>query len=127
MIIGVLACSLQAIQRFERDENLMMEVLARAQLVACIGILASLFFASNEYNKQLWLLLAMGPVMLAIAKLRDLTQPKRGRNSWSSPSSRASRPGPESIRRNAVFAFGIRVVSAVFDGGLTLLVRYLGP
>jgi O-antigen ligase len=81
VIIGVLACSLKAIKRFERDENLMMEVLARAQLVGCIGILASLFFASNEYNKQLWLLLAMGPAMLAIAKARDVTRPERGRNS----------------------------------------------
>lgn len=81
LILGLLACSLKAIRRFERDGNLLMEVLTRAQLVACIGLLASLFFASNQYNKQLWLLLAMGPAMLAIARERDVTLPDRGRNS----------------------------------------------
>ena len=68
VILGLLSCSLKAIKRFERDGNLLMEILSRAQLVACIGLLSSLFFSSDEYNKQLWLLLAMGPAMLAIAK-----------------------------------------------------------
>jgi hypothetical protein len=44
-----------------------MEVLARAQLVGTVGLLSSLFFSSDEYNKQLWLLLAMGPAFLAIS------------------------------------------------------------
>jgi O-antigen ligase len=81
LILGLLACSLNAIRRFERDENLLMEVLTRAQLVATIGLLTSLFFSSDQYNKQLWLLLAMGPAMLAIAKARESTRPERGRSS----------------------------------------------
>ena len=78
VIVSLLTCSWKAIKRFERDGNVLMEVLARAQLVACIGLLSSLFFASNEFNKQLWLLMAMGPAMLAIAKARDVIQPERG-------------------------------------------------
>jgi O-antigen ligase len=78
LIVSVLSCSWKAIKRFERDENLLMEILTRAQLVATIGLLSSLFFSSNEFNKQLWLLMAMGPAMLAIAKARDVAQPKRG-------------------------------------------------
>ncbi len=36
--------------------------------------------------------------------------------------------GPDSIRRNAVFALAVRLAGAVFTGGLTLfLTRYLGP
>jgi hypothetical protein len=70
VIVGVLACSVKAVRSFERDGNLMMEVLARAQLVATIGLLSSLFFSSDEYNKQLWLLMAMGPAFLAIAGYR---------------------------------------------------------
>lgn len=81
LILGLLGCSFNAIKRFERDGNLLMEVLARAQLVGTIGILSSLFFASNQYNKQLWLLLGLGPAMLAIAKARDVTRPERGRTS----------------------------------------------
>jgi putative inorganic carbon (HCO3(-)) transporter len=70
IIIGVLTCSVKAVRNFERDGNLMMEVLARAQLVATIGLLSSLFFSSDEYNKQLWLLMAMGPAFLAISGYR---------------------------------------------------------
>jgi O-antigen ligase len=81
VILGLLACSLRAIRQFARDGNLLMEVLTRAQLVASIGLLSSLFFASSQYNKQLWLLLAMGPAMLAIAKARDLAPAERGRRS----------------------------------------------
>ena len=44
-----------------------MEILARANLVALIGLLAALFFSSDQYKKQLWLLLAMAPTLLAIA------------------------------------------------------------
>jgi O-antigen/teichoic acid export membrane protein len=37
-------------------------------------------------------------------------------------------PGPDSIRKNTVFALAMRVVGAVFTGGLTLfLARRLGP
>jgi O-antigen/teichoic acid export membrane protein len=40
----------------------------------------------------------------------------------------ASRGGPDSISRNAVFALAVRLAGALFTGGLTLfLVRYLGP
>jgi O-antigen ligase len=81
VILGLLACSLKAIRWFERDGNLLMEVLTRAQLVACIGLLTSLFFGSDQFNKQLWLLLAMGPAMLAIAKAREAARPERGRTS----------------------------------------------
>jgi O-antigen ligase len=81
VILGLLACSLKAIRRFERDGNLLMEVLTRAQLIACIGLLTSLFFSSDQFNKQLWLLLAMGPAMLAIAKAREAARPERGRTS----------------------------------------------
>ncbi|MGH2957306.1 MAG: oligosaccharide flippase family protein [Solirubrobacterales bacterium] len=40
----------------------------------------------------------------------------------------SSAGGPESIRRNTVFALAVRILSALFTSGLTLfLVRYLGP
>jgi O-antigen ligase len=67
LILALLNCSTRAIRQFTRDGNLMMEILARAQLVGTIGLLSSLFFSSDQYNKQLWLLLALGPTMLAIA------------------------------------------------------------
>ena len=35
-----------------------MEIVARAMVVALVGILAADFFVSEQYGKQLWLLLA---------------------------------------------------------------------
>jgi O-antigen ligase len=67
VIISALACTMKAIRAFERDGNLLMEVLARAQMIATIGLLTALFFSADEFKKQLWLLLAMGPAMLAIS------------------------------------------------------------
>jgi O-antigen ligase len=68
LIVSLLACAFKAIREFERKGDIQMEVLARANLVALFGLLAALFFASDEYKKQLWLLLAMAPTMLAIAR-----------------------------------------------------------
>jgi O-antigen ligase len=68
LIFSLLACGYQAVRQFERNGNLSMEILARAQLVSLCALLAALFFASDEYKKQLWLLLAMGPALLAIAR-----------------------------------------------------------
>jgi O-antigen ligase len=68
LIVSLLACAFKAIREFQRDGKVQMEILARANLVALIGLLAALFFGSDEYKKQLWLLLAMAPTMLAIAR-----------------------------------------------------------
>jgi hypothetical protein len=52
-----------------------MEILARAQVIALVGLLAALFFSSDLYKKQLWLLLAMGPAMLAIGRSERVSDP----------------------------------------------------
>ena len=51
------------------------ELVARALLVALVGFLAAEFFSSQLYSKQLWLLLALGPAVLASA----LTATRRAR------------------------------------------------
>jgi hypothetical protein len=43
-------------------------VLGRALVIALVGMLAADFFASEQYSKQLWLLLALGPALLALAQ-----------------------------------------------------------
>lgn len=50
--------------RGERD----MEFLSRALVIAITGMLAADFFVSDQYSKQLWLLLALCPALLAIAR-----------------------------------------------------------
>ena len=41
-----------------------MEIVARAMVVALVGILAADFFITEQYGKQLWLLLGLGPALL---------------------------------------------------------------
>jgi O-antigen ligase len=68
LIVSILACAFKAIREFQRNGKIQMEILARANLVALCGLLAALFFSSDQYKKQLWLLLAMAPTLLAIAR-----------------------------------------------------------
>jgi O-antigen ligase len=68
LLISLLVTAYRAVRQFQRNGNIQMEILARANLVALCGLLAALFFSSDEYKKQLWLLLAMAPTMLAIAR-----------------------------------------------------------
>ena len=68
-IIGFsLLCVLRAAHIFERLGDTVMELLSRAMLVALAGTLAADFFISDEFSKQLWLLLGLGPALLAIAR-----------------------------------------------------------
>jgi O-antigen ligase len=62
-----LSCSFRAARRFERSGDRRSEILARAVIVAIAAFLAADFFASQQFSKQLWLLLALGPALLALA------------------------------------------------------------
>jgi O-antigen ligase len=68
LILGFgLTCCLRAARTFERRRDLGMELMSRAVFVALVGILAADFFVSQQFSKQLWLLLGLGPALLAIA------------------------------------------------------------
>jgi O-antigen ligase len=45
-----------------------LDIIARATVVALAALFAAYFFVSRDYGKQLWLLLALAPVMLEIAR-----------------------------------------------------------
>jgi hypothetical protein len=40
-------------------------------VVALVAFLTSNFFLSSQFDKQLWLLIALGPVLLAISRQPD--------------------------------------------------------
>jgi O-antigen ligase len=75
IIAFCLICLYAAARRFAADNDLRMELIARALLVSLIGLLAADFFISEMYNKQLWLLLGLGPAVLAVAKKRSGAAP----------------------------------------------------
>ena len=47
-------------------------MIARATFVGLTGILAADFFVSGQFSKQLWLLLGLGPALLAMSKRRSI-------------------------------------------------------
>jgi O-antigen ligase len=63
-----LYCTFKAVHAFARKGDPTMEMIARALFVAMAGVLASDFFVSRTIAKELWLLLGLGPALLAIAR-----------------------------------------------------------
>jgi putative inorganic carbon (HCO3(-)) transporter len=73
VIVFSIACAVRAARTASDNDDRQMEVLSRALVVALAALLAAYFFISREYSKQLWLLLALCPVVLEItrAKVND--------------------------------------------------------
>lgn len=62
------ASVLRAVRTFSEAGDREMEVLSRALFVALAGFLTAIFFGSREFSNQLWLLLALGPALLGVAR-----------------------------------------------------------
>ena len=89
-ILGfALVCGIRAAGVFSRLEDTRMEILSRSVVVACIGILSAEFFASEQYNKPLWLLLALGPALLRLAQqaeqAADAADARAPDDLWAAP------------------------------------------
>jgi O-antigen ligase len=63
-----LASAWRAARRFEAEGNEEMTALSRAVLLAIVGALCASIFLSNIDDRRLWVLLALGPAMLGIAR-----------------------------------------------------------
>jgi O-antigen ligase len=68
-LIGLsIASAMRAVRIAQHHDDRSLEVIGRALVLALAGILAADFFVSEQYSKQLWVLLALGPVLLSIAQ-----------------------------------------------------------
>ena len=63
-----MVCMLRAARTFQEQGDTEMEILARGIFVALVGFLTAQFFASEVFSKQLWLMLGLGPALLALAR-----------------------------------------------------------
>jgi O-antigen ligase len=73
-IVGTaLAYAMRSARSFKRQRDVGAELLARGVVIATAGVLASDFFVSEQYSKQLWVLLALGPAMLKLARAGEDT------------------------------------------------------
>lgn len=68
MILACLVYAWRAARIFEREGRLQMEILTRAVLIGLLGLLAADFFQSAQFQKALWLLLAVCPCLYAMAR-----------------------------------------------------------
>jgi O-antigen ligase len=70
IIFFSLSCGVRGARSFGGQGDAAMEVLCWGVTVAALGVLAADFFQSEQFSKQLWLLLALGPALLALASRR---------------------------------------------------------
>ena len=67
-VAGCVRAAWQAVRRFEAAGQASLAALTRSLLVAIAGMLAASFFLSNATDARLWVLLALGPALLAVAR-----------------------------------------------------------
>lgn len=77
LFVAILAFSIGsavvAARNFAQSDDREMEIMTRALIAGLIGLLVTAFFSSDQFSKQLWLLLALGPSLLAISNRQRLT------------------------------------------------------
>jgi O-antigen ligase len=65
--LAAMRATWMASRSFERLRDPALASLARATLIAQIGALSAATFISDYYDKRVWILLALGPALLAVA------------------------------------------------------------
>ena len=68
ILVTCLGCMLAAARHWQRQGNASSEALARGVLLATLGMLVADFFISQMYTKLFWIMLALGPAILALAR-----------------------------------------------------------
>jgi len=70
--------TISAAQRFQRAGDRDMELLSRGLVVGLLGLLAADFFLSGQFSKQLWILMGLGPALLALSRRKAQRGPLGG-------------------------------------------------
>lgn len=68
IVVGCVGAALQAARIWSGRGDIGMEALARSTLLVLVGTLVADFFISQSYHKLLWIMLALGPAMLSLAR-----------------------------------------------------------
>ncbi len=68
--VASMGAAMAAARRYEAAGDVNFELMSRALVLAILGMLVADVFISDEYSKQLWLLLALPPALLALAPRR---------------------------------------------------------
>ena len=96
LVGAAIGTGVRAARRFGRDGDAEMALLSRAVVVALVALLAMDFFLSDQFSKQLWLLLALCPAMLSIAASARASA--SAEEAWPDPEPLAPRPASSPSR-----------------------------
>jgi O-antigen ligase len=75
VVLTSLSTAWRAARRFDMLGDVEMSALARAGILGLIGMLTASFFLSNLEAGQLWILLALGPVLATLAERQARASP----------------------------------------------------
>jgi len=82
LLIGVIIACVRAAwlaaQKLERGRDPSLAALARAVVVAQLGMLSASIFISNALDKRLWMILALGPIFYTVASRLAGAEERRG-------------------------------------------------
>jgi putative inorganic carbon (hco3(-)) transporter len=70
IVLGSAAAAWRAAHLFMHSGDRDMELMSRCVVLAIVGFMTSNFFLSGQFDKQLWLVFAIGPVLLRMARQR---------------------------------------------------------
>jgi O-antigen ligase len=99
--VGCLRRAWQAAVLFERGGDMAMATLSRTVIAATLAMLAAAFFISAATDRRLWVLLALGPALLASVGTRELSVTAAGRRAPVGLSARAQPGASASAGRTA--------------------------
>jgi O-antigen ligase len=74
LIVFGLGCLLSALSRFRALEERRLQALTTAIAISLVGLLVADVFLSDAYSRTLWLLVGLGPALLAIAKRMEASE-----------------------------------------------------
>jgi O-antigen ligase len=74
VVVSALVVARRSTRAFANAREPELELISRAVLISLVGLLTAFIFESDEYEKQLWLLVGLAVALYAVARRR-----KRGR------------------------------------------------
>jgi O-antigen ligase len=98
ILLFCVGCAIKAMKQFHRDGDERMEILSRGLIAGIGGYFVTLIFISDNYSKLLWIVFALGPVMLVIARAAASERATEG----ASPSDVL--PAPHALRASGAGA-----------------------
>jgi len=95
VVVACLRCCWQAARRFEAMGDEVMGALARGLIVSILAMLTAATFISSPTDRRTWVLLALGPALLATAKQEGAGSSPRLRTRRRGDPGRAASTGDE--------------------------------